>query len=187
MKSLFTRFCSLCVCVCFFLSLPIAMVCQVSHDYQIGILFIEIAISIAAPKLFQNWYCKIVCFPRAQHINFDTVLIRPGKSREGVNREKLTVKKIINEEMFFCFFTVYVPYKLWKALRKPWKNRHLKSTIFSPLVFHRLCPHENHPKMPIWDPQNEFPGIPWIGLFLGISILFSRTPWISRNFPAFPG
>ena len=40
------------------------------------------------------------------------------KSR-GVNREKLTVKKIINNEMFF--FTVYVPYKPWKALRKPWK------------------------------------------------------------------
>ena len=31
-------------------------------------------------------------------------------SREGANREKLTVKKIINNEMFF-FFTVYVPYK----------------------------------------------------------------------------
>ena len=30
-------------------------------------------------------------------------------SREGVNREKLTVKKIVNHEMFF--FTVYVPYK----------------------------------------------------------------------------
>ena len=25
---------------------------------------------------------------------------------------------------------------------------------------------ENHPKMPIWDPQTEFPGICWIGLFL---------------------
>ena len=36
------------------------------------------------------------------------------------------------------FFTVYVPNKPWKALRKPWKNRHHKSTIFSPLVFHRL-------------------------------------------------
>ena len=30
-------------------------------------------------------------------------------NREGVNREKLTVRKIINNEMFF--FTVYVPYK----------------------------------------------------------------------------
>ena len=32
------------------------------------------------------------------------------ESREGVNREKLTVKKLIDNEMFF-FFTVYVPYK----------------------------------------------------------------------------
>ena len=31
------------------------------------------------------------------------------RTREGVNREKLTVKKIINNEMFF--FTVYVRYK----------------------------------------------------------------------------
>ena len=30
-------------------------------------------------------------------------------SREGVNREKLTVKKIVNNEIFF--FTVDVPYK----------------------------------------------------------------------------
>ena len=60
--------------------------------------------------------------------------------REGANREKLTMKKIISNEMLF--FTVYVPYKPWKTLRKPWKNRHQKSTIFSPLVFHRLRPHE---------------------------------------------
>ena len=32
---------------------------------------------------------------------------------------KLTVKKIVNNKMFF--FTVYVPYKPWKTLRKPWK------------------------------------------------------------------
>ena len=63
--------------------------------------------------------------------------------REGANREKLTVKKLIDNEMFF--FTVYVPYKPWKIGvnrekigTKPWKNRHQKSTIFSPLVFHRL-------------------------------------------------
>ena len=31
------------------------------------------------------------------------------KIREGANRGKRTVKKIINNEMFF--FTVYVPYK----------------------------------------------------------------------------
>ena len=27
-----------------------------------------------------------------------------------------------------------------------------------------------------WDPQNEFPGIPWIGLFLGIPIFLNRKP-----------
>ena len=32
----------------------------------------------------------------------------PG-TREGANREKLTVKKLIDNEIFF--FTVYVPYK----------------------------------------------------------------------------
>ena len=40
------------------------------------------------------------------------------------------------------------------------------------------------PKMPIRDPQNEFPGIPWIGRFL--AFLFSRKPefaWIFRRFP----
>ena len=64
-------------------------------------------------------------------------------NREGANREKLTVKKLIDNEMFF--FTVYVPYKPWKIGvnrekigTKPWKNRLQKSTIFSPLVFHRL-------------------------------------------------
>ena len=63
--------------------------------------------------------------------------------REGANREKLTLKKIINKEMIF--FTVYLPYKPWKigvnrekTGTKPWKNRHQKSTIFSPLVCHRL-------------------------------------------------
>ena len=44
---------------------------------------------------------------------------------------------------------------------------------------------ENHPKMPIWDPQNECPAIPWIGLCLGVPFFFLETP----NFlelPAFP-
>ena len=70
------------------------------------------------------------------------------ETREGANREKLAVKKIINKEIFF---TVYVPYKPWKIGvnrekigTKPWKNRHQKSTIFSPLVFHRLRLLEKH-------------------------------------------
>ena len=33
--------------------------------------------------------------------------------------------------------------------------------------------------MPIRDPQNEFPGIPWIGLLLGINIFFDQK---SLNF-----
>ena len=35
---------------------------------------------------------------------------------------------------------------------------------------------ENHPKMPGWDPQNEFSGMPWIGLSLGISIYSTENP-----------
>ena len=38
---------------------------------------------------------------------------------------------------------------------------------------------EIDPKMPIRDPQNEFPGIPWIGLLLGINIFFDEK---SLNF-----
>ena len=33
-----------------------------------------------------------------------------------------------------------------------------------------IRPGKNQPKMPVQDPQNEFPGIPCIGPFLGISI-----------------
>ena len=50
------------------------------------------------------------------------------------------MKKLIS--ITRCFFTVCVPYKPWKTLRKPWKIGTQKATIFSPLVFHRLRPHE---------------------------------------------
>ena len=60
--------------------------------------------------------------------------------REGANREKLTVKKIISITRFF--FTVYVPYKPWKTLRKPWKIGTKNSPFFSSLDFHRLRPVE---------------------------------------------
>ena len=40
--------------------------------------------------------------------------------------------------------------------------------------------------MPISDPQNEFPGIPWIGLFLGIAIFFNRN-LETLNCPEFSG
>ena len=46
------------------------------------------------------------------------------------------MKKIINNEIFF--FHRLCPLQTVKNRRKPWKNRHPKSTIFSPLVFHRL-------------------------------------------------
>ena len=39
---------------------------------------------------------------------------------------------------------------------------------------HSHPPNGNHPKMPSEDPQNEFPGISWIGLFFGIPILLNR-------------
>ena len=41
---------------------------------------------------------------------------------------------------------------------------------------------ENHPEMPIWDPQDEFPGIPLSGLFLSSTIFFKRKPWTFWNF-----
>ena len=62
-----------------------------------------------------------------------------SRFREGAHREKLTVRKLINNEKYFfhrlCpLWTV----KNWRKPRKigtkPWKNRHQKSTIFSPLV-----------------------------------------------------
>ena len=47
-------------------------------------------------------------------------------------------------------------------------------------------PRKNNPKMPVRDPQNEFPGIPWIGLSPGISILFNKETLDFPEFPAFP-
>ena len=42
----------------------------------------------------------------------------------------------------------------------------LARVIAPPCPTYQLQPFssakENHPKMPIWGPQNEFPGIPWI-------------------------
>ena len=39
--------------------------------------------------------------------------------REGANREELTVKKIINNEMFFCFSPFVSLINREKPLRKP--------------------------------------------------------------------
>ena len=62
----------------------------------------------------------------------------------------------------------------------PWQNRKTKERkdrvgakrITPPCPLYQLSPFssakKNHPEMPIWDPQNEFPGIPWIGFFLAL-------------------
>ena len=57
-----------------------------------------------------SWHAKPTFRCRASPTSMPrTVFIGDGGSERGANREKLTVKKIINNEMFF--FTVYVPYK----------------------------------------------------------------------------
>ena len=43
-------------------------------------------------------------------------------------------------------------------------------------LFNGFSPPKNFPKMPVWDPQNEFPAIPWIGHCLGIAICFNGKP-----------
>ena len=65
-----------------------------------------------------------------------------------------------------------------------WLLNLTQMTLCPPCPTYQLWPFssakENHPKMPIWDPQNEFPGIPWIGLFL--AFLYSLI-----GNPEFPG
>ena len=56
-------------------------------------------------------------------------------SREGANREKLTVKKIINNEMFFSPFMSLINRERLCVNRE---KSAPKNSIFSPLVFHRL-------------------------------------------------
>ena len=45
----------------------------------------------------------------------------------------------------------------------------------------------NHPKMPIWDPQNEFSGIPWIGFLLALLLSFIGKPEFPGIFRHFLG
>ena len=68
--------------------------------------------------------------------------------------------------------------------------RILSAAIRPPCPTYQVWPFspakENHPKMPIRDPQNEFPGVLWIGLFS--ALLYSLTgnpefPGICRHFP----
>ena len=66
-----------------------------------------------------------------------------------------------------------------------------ETIIFSPCPTYQLWPFssakENHPKMPTWDPQNEFSRVSWIGRFLGIAIFCIRKTWIPGIFRHFPG
>ena len=54
--------------------------------------------------------------------------------REGVNREKLTVKKLIDNEM--SFFHRLCPLQTVKNRRKPWKNRHQTVKKSAPKIHH---------------------------------------------------
>ena len=90
---------------------------------------------------FMNFahFCKFCCFSLGEQARFTLNFCSGMPLREGVNRENLTVKKLISITRFVFFFTVYVPYKPWKiGVNRKKKDRHQKSTIFSPLVFHRL-------------------------------------------------
>ena len=81
------------------------------------------------------------------------------------------MKKLIS--ITRCFFTVCVPYKPWKTLRKPGNIGTQKATIFSPLVFHRFRPHDLKPNpspMPTQSPSLE-------------ECLLARN-WLSRAFTA---
>ena len=49
-------------------------------------------------RKFSNCFINLICFVAA---TFIFVLLPPHLFREGVNREKLTVKKLIDKEMFF--------------------------------------------------------------------------------------
>ena len=55
-------------------------------------------------------------------------------SREGANREKLTVKKLVDTEMFF--FHRLCPVKPWKIGVKPWKIRHQTVKKSAPKIHH---------------------------------------------------
>ena len=71
-----------------------------------------------------HWELSESSLPRAWCVTSPYISIREGKGgaiREGANREKLTVKKLIDSEMFF--FHRLCPLQTVKNRRKPWKNR----------------------------------------------------------------
>ena len=69
--------------------------------YEVAKYGVPLALLIAATSA--------VYFSSRAKSSKKALLKRGEKNREGANREKLTVKKIINNEMFL--FTVYIPYK----------------------------------------------------------------------------
>ena len=91
-----------------------------------------------------------VCLTKSGAGAFLITVVSKIVTREGANREKLTVKKIINNEMFF--FTVYIPYKPWKIGvnrekigTKPWKKsapkiHHFFTVSFSPFTSSWVTP-----------------------------------------------
>ena len=52
-----------------------------------------------------------------------------------------------------------------------WKKQDVQHKFLQHKGAHTdLLPSFFSPKMPTWDPQNDFPGVPWIGLRVGIPI-----------------
>ena len=83
-------------------------------------------------------------------------------SREGANREKLTVKKIINNEMFFHRLCPFINREKLCVNREKIGTKN--PPFFSPLVFHRLRPHECPPppiSWPIWKSNESIKRILW--------------------------
>ena len=69
-----------------------------------------------------------------------SVRVRRSLIREGVNREKLTVKKIINSEILFTPFMSLINREKICVNREKIGTKN--SPFFSPLAFHRLRPHD---------------------------------------------
>ena len=63
-----------------------------------------------------------------------------------------------------CIY-IYIP-----RAQLDWYARRGPISLFSLAVL--ISQGKNHRKNAIWDPQNEFPGAPWIGCFL--ALLFSK-------------
>ena len=81
-----------------------------------------------APHVCPKLIASLKCWKKAFSFKLGT------KVREGANREKLTVKKLIDNEMFF--FHRLCPLQTVKNRRKPWKNRHQTVKKSAPKIHH---------------------------------------------------